>query len=143
METVSYRIKVKFDEYKNLAYAKRSLSELYSRGFIEKVADGTVDTIMAKNPMLSNEYRDKAISDVKYMLGNIRSKYQGKCNEVYNTYGYDVDNKTFAEKSKEMFPDEFGMLMLMHIGEKKAWKVDYHITKQTVAYYKDNVVTEE
>jgi len=122
-----YKIKVKFDEYKKMSAAKRSLSELYSKGFIEKVIDGTVDKIMKDNPMLHNEHRDKAIKDVITEYNNLASLIKMRNADIYSRFGGDCSDKTFAIESKSDYPNDYVDMMLLRKGKKD--KLQRHIIK--------------
>ena len=127
-----YKIKVKMDEYKKLCRAKRSFGALYSKSFVTKVFDGSIDTVLNDNPNLNNEIRIKTVNEVKEFKNLLDEKYHEYNNITINKVqdsGLDLNNKNFVAKARELYTKDAGMLIALYTGNKKyeKWLIDITI----------------
>jgi hypothetical protein len=109
-----YKIKVKFDEYKKLAYAKRSLEKLYSKKFVKKVIDGSVDKVINENPGLKTAPRMEAIEIIKNYHKSISDKYDELCEIVNKNLletGKEITMKDFVSIARDNYPDDAGLMI--------------------------------
>ncbi len=134
-----YKIKVKFDEYKKMAHAKRSMEALYSKNFIKKVVSGEIDKILSENPFLRNEVRMTAVIDVKEFRLNLDESYHEKVaavNRKLVAHEIEQSTKNFVKLAQFMSPKDSGMITSLYTGNTK---YDRYLTEITIEHFAHKV----
>jgi hypothetical protein len=109
-----YKIKVKFEEYKKLAYIKRSLDTLYSKSFVRRVINGDIPMILDENPSLKSAPRMEAVQAIKDYHISTEAKYIMMCEaikEIIDETGKELTMKDFTKIARETYPKDAGMII--------------------------------